>query len=135
MAVFLVKTFDLVLYGPPRTPQVLTVTWAQTRACGYNQGSLNWVFTPSTIHIHAGDTVNWVWSGGTHSTTSSDGLWDSGVQSAPYSFSHTFPQSGTFHHHCSHGHEYWYQQCHFGYCQCLHSLFSHHETGTVIVDP
>ena len=31
MAVFLVKIFGLVLYGPPRTPQTFTVTWANPR--------------------------------------------------------------------------------------------------------
>jgi hypothetical protein len=130
MAVFLVKIFGLVLYGPPRTPQTLTVTWAQIRSnCGYGE---NWVFwPPGTIHIHAGDTVNWVWNGGPHSTTS--GTWDSGVQTAPFSFPQTFTQPGTYPYHCSHGHGYSYLHCQIA-CQCEFEL-NHHETGTVVVDP
>ena len=66
-------------------------------------------FSPSTITINAGDTVNWVWKSGPHSTTSGpcspsctpDGLWDSGIHSPPTpAFSHTFPTAGTFHYYC-----------------------------------
>src|ERR1700704_2599042 len=43
-------------------------------------------FTPASVNIQIGDTVQWVWSAGKHSTTSGtpgapDGLWDSGVHS------------------------------------------------------
>ena len=75
MAVFLVKIFGLVLYGPPRTPQTFTVTWAGTRACPYPNEEVNYDFSPGTIQIYGGDTVNWVWpgpGGQPHSTTSSD---------------------------------------------------------------
>ncbi len=61
----------------------------------------------STTTIHAGDTVQWVWISGTHSTTSgtcalgcvANGLWDSGVASHT-SFQHTFPTTGTFSYYC-----------------------------------
>lgn len=61
----------------------------------------------STTTIHAGDTVQWIWVSGTHSTTSgtcavgcvANGLWDSGVLSGG-SFSHTFPTAGTFPYFC-----------------------------------
>ncbi len=66
----------------------------------------------STSTITVGDTVQWTWSSGLHSTTSgpcgpttctSDGLWDSGVHSTPFSFSHTatFASIGTYHYHCA----------------------------------
>jgi hypothetical protein len=135
MAVFLVKTFGLLLYGPPRAPQVFTASWAGTRACPYPSGELNYGFAPGTIHVYVGDTVNWVWSDEvSHSTTSA--TWDSGVQTAPYSFSQTFTQPGTIPFHCSQGHQHWYQSCRpFQQCQCIHSIFPVHETGTVVVDP
>ena len=62
---------------------------------------------PST-HINPiitlGDTVTWVWTNGTHSTTAAPGQldsWDSGVHSTPFTFSHTFSQLGTFNYYCS----------------------------------
>jgi PKD repeat protein len=68
----------------------------------------------STTTIHVGDTVQWVWVSGTHSSTSgtctgggyyggctSDGNWDSGVNSPPHMFSKTFSQTGTFNYYCT----------------------------------
>src|SRR5271154_4627548 len=62
---------------------------------------------PPATHIDpvitVGDTVTWVWSGGTHSTTAAPGQlesWDSGVQSTGATFSHTFTQLGTFNYYC-----------------------------------
>jgi plastocyanin len=66
-------------------------------------------FSPSTITINAGETVNWVWMSGPHSTTSGscpggvcapDGIWDSMIHSPPQTFSHTFPAAGTFTYYC-----------------------------------
>jgi hypothetical protein len=61
----------------------------------------------STTTIHMGDTVQWVWISGIHSTTSGtctgactpDGRWDSGVGSG-MTFSHTFTQAGSFPYFC-----------------------------------
>jgi plastocyanin len=63
-------------------------------------------FTPQNITINVGDTVEWVWVGSGHSTTSGtpgnpDGLWDSGVQNAGFSFSQTFDTAGIFAYYCS----------------------------------
>ena len=65
----------------------------------------NFQFTPATVEIQAGDTVRWVWSDSGHSTTSGsncspDGVWDSGVQNAPFEFSHTFSTPGSFPYFC-----------------------------------
>ena len=51
------------------------------------------------------DTVTWVWSNGTHSTTAAPGqleLWDSGTQSASTAtnFNHTFANVGTYNYYC-----------------------------------
>jgi 6-phosphogluconolactonase len=63
-------------------------------------------FTPQTISILPGDTVQWVWAADGHSSTSGtpgnpDGLWDSGVQNRGFTFSHTFPSAGTFNYYCT----------------------------------
>jgi PKD repeat protein len=61
----------------------------------------------STTTIHVGDTVTWNWEG-FHSTTSGscnpgctpNGLWDSGINSPPHTFSHTFTTAGSFPYYC-----------------------------------
>jgi plastocyanin len=65
-------------------------------------------FSPQTVMIHPGDTVTWTWasSGIPHSVTSGtpgspDGTFDSGVHTAPFSFSHTFATAGTFAYFCT----------------------------------
>src|SRR5947209_14829245 len=66
--------------------------------------------TGSTLTVNVGDTVQWMWQGMHHSTTSGscatgtcvpDGKWDSGVHDAPNNFSFTFNQAGTFPYFCS----------------------------------
>lgn len=75
----------------------------------------------STTTIKAGDTVQWVFVGGTsHSTTSgncctANGLWDSGVHGSGFLFQRTFTQTGSFPYFCT-----------------VHGAMM---TGTVIVNP
>ena len=58
-------------------------------------------FEPGNITVPVGTTVTWVLAAGGHSTTSDDGLWDSGVLREPgASFSYTFAQPGTYSYHC-----------------------------------
>lgn len=63
-------------------------------------------FSPSSVSIQTGDTVQWNWSANGHSTTSGtpgapNGLWDSGVQTSGFTFSHTFNGAGSFAYFCS----------------------------------
>jgi plastocyanin len=63
-------------------------------------------FTPQNVTIHVGDTVQWTWVASNHSSTSGtpgnpDGLWDSGIHSSGFVFSHTFTTAGTFNYFCS----------------------------------
>ena len=56
--------------------------------------------------IAVGDTVRWVWDTGNvspHSTTAASGqleTWNSGLQTAPFTFDHTFTQPGVFNYYC-----------------------------------
>jgi len=70
----------------------------------------NLSFTPATVNVKVGQTVQWKWVSGTHSTTSGscppcnpDGHWDSGVHSSGATFSHTFTSAdkGTRPYYCS----------------------------------
>lgn len=63
-------------------------------------------FTPQNVTIQPGDTVQWIWAGRAHSSTSGtpgapDGLWDSGVQDTGFTFSQTFSSAGSFPYYCS----------------------------------
>ncbi len=70
----------------------------------------------SITTINAGESVTWNWQQYTHSTTSgtctngggaygepgctADGNWDSQRQTAPHTFTHTFPTAGSFSYFC-----------------------------------
>ena len=63
-------------------------------------------YSPATVTIAPGDTVEWEWAAGNHSSTSGppgtfSGLWNSGVLPNGSTFSHTFPDAGSFAYHCS----------------------------------
>jgi plastocyanin len=58
-------------------------------------------FSPSDVTVSVGDTVQWVWvSGGTHTSTSFDSLWDSGFLPTGSTFEYTFNQPGDFNYFC-----------------------------------
>ena len=90
----------------------VSVCSAATRTVNVGQGGNNFVDQvsgTSTTTINAGDTVQWVWQAGFHSTTSgtcsgtctADGQWDSGQQSTPFTFNFTFSTAGSFPYFCS----------------------------------
>ncbi len=63
-------------------------------------------FTPSSVTIHVGDTVQWTWAASGHSSTSGTpsapaGLWDSGIRNQGATFSHTFTSAGSFPYFCT----------------------------------
>jgi len=87
-----------------------------------NVGATGNVFTDavsgnSTSTIHVGDTVQWSFRTGPHTTTSGtcsglggyygddtcdpDGQWDSSIRNTNATFSHTFNTAGDFHYYCS----------------------------------
>jgi hypothetical protein len=96
-------------------------------------------FSPSSVTVHVGDRVEWVWAAaGLHSTTSgtctgfchgspctANGQWDSGLHGTPFVFSHAFLQTGTF--------LYFDRTDYFGIC--IDRPRRRHPVGTVIVVP
>jgi PKD repeat protein len=91
---------------------------AATFQVNVGQGGSSFVDQTSgtnTTTIHVGDTVQWVWTANTHSTTSGtctsggyyggdctpDQEWDSGQNPAPHTFKHTFSEVGSFNYYCS----------------------------------
>ncbi|MDP2660203.1 MAG: cupredoxin domain-containing protein [Dehalococcoidia bacterium] len=59
-------------------------------------------FQPQSITIQVGDSVTWVNNGATsHTATSDNALWDSGIMPPGQSFSRSFSSTGTFQYRCS----------------------------------
>src|SRR5438552_1421451 len=63
-------------------------------------------FTPSSVTIHTGDSVLWMWSSTGHSSASGspgtpNGLWDSGILNNGATFTHTFNAAGSFSYYCT----------------------------------
>jgi plastocyanin len=84
---------------------------SQARASTVSVHIVNFDFTDTGIGgahfdptIHVGDTVEWVWDQGFHSTTSVSGLaesWDSSAMDASgQTFDHTFSNVGNFAYDC-----------------------------------
>lgn len=85
-----------------------TITLLSSRAdtVTVTVGDGGFFFFPSSVTIQPGDTVQWTWSAGGHSSTSGtpglpNGLWDSGILNQGATFSHTFPSAGSFPYFCS----------------------------------
>ena len=60
----------------------------------------NFRFVPASITVRVGDTVRWKLESGTHTTTSSTGVWDSDSMTAGDRFPYTFNQPGTYAYFC-----------------------------------
>jgi plastocyanin len=73
-------------------------------AAEYDVYMYDYGFDPSSLQIQVGDTVWWTndddW-GDPHTSTSTQGLWDSGEVQWGYSVGLTFPYAGTFPYRCS----------------------------------
>jgi plastocyanin len=58
-------------------------------------------FEPASLTVPVGTTVTWADVSGTHTTTSYDGLWDSGRRlEVGESYSYTFNQPGVYRYYC-----------------------------------
>jgi plastocyanin len=81
-----------------------TVTNAATVTVMVGNGGF--FFSPSSVTIQPGDTVQWSWSSSGHTSTSGtpgapNGLWDSGFLNQGQTFSYTFNTAGSFPYFCT----------------------------------
>jgi plastocyanin len=75
---------------------------AATTTVNVGQGGL--VFVPANPSVNVGDTINFVWAGANHSSTSQPSsafTWGSGVHSSPFTFPVTFTSAGSFPFECT----------------------------------
>jgi plastocyanin len=61
-------------------------------------------FNPQTVVVAPGETVTWIWQDAPHSSTSDatsgPEVWNSGIQAAGATFSHTFQTPGDYPYYC-----------------------------------
>jgi serine/threonine-protein kinase len=60
----------------------------------------NFRFGPAAVIVDSGTTVQWEWQSSGHSVTSTDDLFDSGIQNEGDEFSYTFEETGNFMYYC-----------------------------------
>ena len=62
----------------------------------------NFTFNPQRLTVSAGSTVTWTNNDTTaHTSTATDGSWNSGTIAPGATFSRAFPARGTFPYHCT----------------------------------
>src|SRR5262249_16116927 len=93
LVLLLATAVSLIGYPKPASAATIGV------AVGYYGGLIE--FYPSSVTIHPGDQVKWIWRSCGHSTTSGNGIWNSGVRSQGATFTHTFNSLGTFPYYCT----------------------------------
>jgi plastocyanin/elongation factor P hydroxylase len=101
LVLLLATAVSLIGYPKPATAATVNVWVGGSRPL---IGPID--FAPSSVTIHPGDQVKWVWLTSGHSTTSGrpgmpNGIWDSGVRSQGATFTHTFNSVGTFPYYCT----------------------------------
>jgi plastocyanin len=80
----------------------VVIVAAPVRAAVAQVNIIDNAFSPSNIVVSVNDDVAWTWVGvNLHSTTSTTGLWDSGLHTTGFNFSQTFNSTGNFPFFCS----------------------------------
>jgi plastocyanin len=80
----------------------VVIVAAPVRAAVAHVNIIDNAFSPSNIVVSVNDDVAWAWVGvNLHSTTSTTGLWDAGLHTTGFNFSHTFTSAGNFPYFCS----------------------------------
>jgi plastocyanin len=103
-ALFLVVTLlgvnDAAATAQASTPRAGRTTMYR-RATANRVKIVDFAFRPRAITVPRGTRVTWANRGNaTHTSTSSSGLWDSGLLSPGESFSRVFRRAGTFRYKC-----------------------------------
>jgi plastocyanin len=96
LVLLLATAVSLIGYPNPARAATFNVTVGAFHPLPWSD---NW-FVPLSVTIHPGDQVKWTWASSGHSTTSSNGIWDSGIRSQGATFTHTFNSVGTFPYYC-----------------------------------
>lgn len=103
--VLIVIAIGIVIYIVATTSTTTTSNSASGTSQTTTPGSVairNFAFAPSTITVHAGDTVTWTNNDSIiHRVAADDGSFDLGDQSNSIAVKHTFTKTGTYNYHCT----------------------------------
>ncbi|HKP11443.1 MAG TPA: cupredoxin domain-containing protein [Blastocatellia bacterium] len=102
------KTLNMILVAALATMMVAAVGLARprkaataARAATVTVKVSSFQFTPKTVTVAVGTTVEWVNSGGRHTVEADDGSFKSDTLADGAKFSHTFTKAGKYPYHCS----------------------------------
>lgn len=96
------ETTTTVASATTTTAAATTSDAPTTTAGGGSITIANFTFDPGSITVAAGTTVTWTnGDGPSHTTTSDEEGWDSGVLASGDSFETVFDEPGVFAYHCS----------------------------------
>ncbi len=97
----LVAVLVAMMTAPMVTARVKKPTAARGAAATTTVKITNFQFTPKTVTIAAGSTVEWVNEAGKHMIEADDGSFTSDALTAGAKFSHTFAKAGKYPYHCT----------------------------------
>ena len=98
----LVGAIAMLMIAPLATARVKKLNGAPRAAAATVTVKIsNFQFTPKTVTVAKGTSVEWVNEGGRHAVEADDGSFKSEIIPAGEKFSHTFANAGKFPYHCT----------------------------------
>lgn len=95
------RTLKLITAAAVVTGAVLAMT-LPAQAIVYEVEIENFAFVPGRLHINPGDAIEWRNRDAVnHTSTSDDGIWDSGLLAENQTFTYTFNLEGVYPYHCT----------------------------------
>ncbi|MEN3331875.1 MAG: hypothetical protein V7641_1240 [Blastocatellia bacterium] len=99
--IILAGALVMTLMAPIVTARVKKPSAAARAAATVTVKVSSFQFTPKTVTVAVGTTVEWVNSGGRHTVEADDGSFKSDTLADGAKFSHTFTKAGKYPYHCS----------------------------------
>ena len=99
MNLFLVAALAVLMLGAAVTARTGKASAARAATVTVKVSSFQ--FTPKTVTVAVGTTVEWVNTGGRHTVEADDGSFKSETLADGAKFSHTFTKAGKYPYHCT----------------------------------
>jgi len=101
MRMILAGAIVMIVMSPIASARVKKTNAAARAAATVTVKVSSFQFTPKTVTVAVGGTVEWVNEGGRHTVEADDGSFKSETLADGAKFSHTFTKAGTYAYHCS----------------------------------
>ena len=105
--IIIIIFITILIFGCNKSDNPVTNTTPPPSTSGTHVVSVsNIVFNPNSVNAKVGDTIKFVWSSGTHTTTSTSvpsgaATWDSPMTSTNTTFLYIISKAGTYNYQCS----------------------------------